>query len=168
MSTTARMTSTTPELKHLLRTAREHTEKGQGRRSDWLRIAQLDPDLAQRELRASLKHALPNANLSRNPLEASKLEFGAGIGFAVGAVIMFACWLIAPPLRDQVEDVRYLPDIITALQFASSSFPVILAWIGARRRRQSSPDDLIGNNASFDELLNHMDVIQGRHHTRIY
>lgn len=155
------------EITRRLHTARERTERGQATRADWLRVSELDPDVARDELDQSLRLTLSTADFARDPFAPARLTFGAGVGFALGLAIMLAIWLIAPPLRDRVVGQPVLPNVLTALQFGSTAIPIALAWIGARRRDPAEKGDR-RDNASLDELLDRLDAVQGRHRARVY
>lgn len=171
------MTTTSPSqaTDHFVQICRERSARGVATRSDWQRLAELNPDRAYRELKNYLQTELdaPGAN----PYETSGRPRVAGltIGFLVGVVFMAAWWLFGDYLQREVITTARQWDLVTFSQYVAASMLPVFAWAGWRiesRRRSASEqeqDERVSlKNATWDELLARFDATRRAGGTRMY
>jgi hypothetical protein len=160
-------------LDTLLRTARDRSARGNATRRDWQRVAEIDPDLARRELRDFLRRTQNGTGDLANPYLRQSRTPGALIGFLVGCVLLIALWILLPYARENWMESGVMRDIATGGQFISTLLLPLGIWLGARwdhRNNGDQPGTPAGlpKNASFDELLNAFDRTQHVGRARVY
>jgi hypothetical protein len=160
-------------LDTLLRTAKDRSARGNATRRDWQRVAEIDPELARRELRDFLRRTQNGANNPANPYERGSRKPGALIGFLIGCAVMIALWIFLPYARSNWMETGVMRDIATGGQFVSTLFVPLGTWLGARWGRHAHAEqanDPVGlpKNASFDEMLDAFERTQHVGRARVY
>ena len=160
-------------LDTLLRTARDRSARGNATRRDWQRVAEIDPDLARRELRDFLRRTQNGGGDLGNPFTRQSRTPGALIGFLAGCGLLIALWLFLPYARENWMDTGVMRDLATGGQFISTLLVPLGLWLGARwdqRQYDDQPNTPAGiaKNASFDELLNAFERTQHVGRARVY
>lgn len=170
VSSTSRPEST---LENLVRLAKDRSARGNATRRDWQRVADIDPDRANRELREFLRRAYHAEHNAVNPYERRSRAPGALIGFLGGSAIMILLWVVLPYARDNWMEFSVWRDLATGGQFLSTLLVPIGIVIGVRwsQKRNSdaaSPAPGLPKNPSFDEMLDVFERTQNVGRARVY
>jgi hypothetical protein len=160
-------------LDTLLRTARDRSARGNATRRDWQRVAEIDPEIARRELRDFLRRTQNAAYDPANPYERGSRRPGALIGFLIGCALMIALWIFLPYARENWMETGVMRDMATGGQFISTLLVPLGTWLGARWGRhghgeQADSPTGLPKNASFDELLDAFERTQHVGRARVY
>lgn len=171
------MTATSPSqtTDHIVQICRERSERGVATRTDWQRLAEINPDRAYRELKTYLQ--VNTSPAAVNPYEKSDRPRLAGtvIGFVFGVLFMAGWWLFGEYLHENVVTSARGWDVVTASQYVAASLLPAFAWLGWRidNKRQTANQQGVENpvslkNASWDELLARFDATRKAGGTRMY
>lgn len=160
---------------HIVQICRERSERGVATKSDWQRLAEINPDRAYTELKTFL--LLNEDQSAPNPYEKSgKFRIaGAALGFLVGVAFMAAYWLFADYLlRDVITSARQW-DVVTLTQYIAATLLPVFAWVGWRidnRRYESHQVDSEEREslrgATWQELLTRFEATRKAGGTRMY
>lgn len=171
------MTATSPSqtTDHIAQICRERSERGVATRSDWERLAEINPERAFNELKNYLQ--LQDSQPQVNPYEnRGSFRFaGAAVGFLVGVVFMAGWWLFGEYLHENVVTSTRGWDVVTMSQYVAASLLPFFAWLGWRidsKRQVSNQRDentrASLKNATWDELLTRFDATRKAGGTRMY
>lgn len=171
------MTATSPQqtTDHIVQICRERSERGVATRSDWQRLAEINPDRAYAELKNFLQ--LSEDTAAPNPYEKSEKPrlAGAAAGFLVGVVFMIAWWLFADYLQREVLTSARQWDVVTLTQYIAASLLPAFAWLGWRldKRRHEVQNEAQTNkqtlkDATWQDLLARFDATRKAGGTRMY
>lgn len=172
------MTATSPSqtTDHIVQICRERSERGVATRADWQRLAELNPERAQRELRSYLQ--VHEADTPANPYEKrSGFRFtGLAAGFFVGVIFMVAWWLFGEYLHENVVSTARGWDVVTFTQYVAASLLPAFAFLGWKlenKRAETSDQEASAKapslrNATWDELLERFDATRKAGGTRMY
>lgn len=149
-------------VKELRRYIRMKRDRGTVTSEDWRRLAQADPEVARAELSGFLRAY--STEPAGNPFDRSgSRTIGAPAGFVFGLVLTILTWLLMPNLRSALmEDIPGFGDLATAIMFASSFFPIVCAYIGARWSQAARPSrkKLTRKDRSFEEMLQQFEGVK--------
>lgn len=150
-------------VKELCRYIRMKRRNGTVTVDDWRTLAKADPEVACAELSGFLESYATEA--AGSPYDRSNARsIAAPAGFVIGLVLTILTWLFMPDLRSVlIDDIPGFGDLATALMFASSFFPIVLSYIGARwsqAGRPSRKQPKVRKNGNFDEMLQQFESIQ--------
>lgn len=170
------MTATSPmqNTDHFVQICRERSERGVATRTDWQRLAEINPDRAYRELKTYLQ--LNQDEPPANPYAKAERPRIAGIaiGFVVGIAFMAAWWIFADYLQGEVVTSARGWDVVTLSQYVAASLLPAFAWLGWRIDNKRHADTDTSNNpaslkdASWDDLLARFDATRKAGGTRMY
>jgi hypothetical protein len=157
-----------------LRTARDRSARGNATRRDWERVAEIDPNVAHRELRDFLRRAANATYDPANPYVRQSRIPGASIGFLLGVLGVAISWIIMLELQEVWADRPILRDIATGGQFLAAVLIPIGIALGARWSRREAEANgeryqmIVPQDATFDELLDIFERTQNSNRARVY
>lgn len=168
-------TSSTQPTDHIAQICRERSERGVATRSDWQRLAEMNPERAYRELRDYLQ--VSENTGEANPYDKSIRPRFLGVtgGFLAGVVFMVGWWLFGEYLHENVVTTNRGWDLVTFTQYVAASLLPAFAWLGWRidaKHREENPTPAETRaplkNATWDELLARFDATRKAGGTRMY
>jgi hypothetical protein len=165
--------TTDPMLESLLRTARDRSARGNATRRDWQRVATIDRDLAQSEVREFLVRHGNTTPSTANPYERASGISGAVIGFVAGVALVAVTWLVLPWIRDTWISTPIWQHVITSGQFISTVFIPVGIYLGARWSQKRAGDEArhpagIPKDATLEDLLDAFEKTQHAGRARVY
>lgn len=150
---------TVKELRNYVRMKRH---QGTVTSDDWRQLAKADPEVARVELSGFLQTY--ETESAENPFGRSNARaIASPAGFVIGLVLTILTWLFMPDLRSALmDDIPGFGDLATALMFASSFFPIVLSYLGARWSQAGRPSRKtpVRKDGNFDEMLRRFEGIQ--------
>lgn len=160
-------------LENSIRLAHDRSARGNATRRDWQRVAEMNPDVAYRELRTYLRRAYAAGANRANPYERQARIPGAVIGFVAGTLLMIAVWIFLPYARENWMERSLLRDVATGIQFLSTLFVPLGALLGVRWSRNQSSERVedapgLTPDATFEEMLEAFEKTQNVGRARVY
>lgn len=165
--------ATASMLESRLRNARDRAARGNATRRDWERVAEIDPDLACRELREFLRRHVNANHSTANPYERNPGISGTLVGFVIGVALVAAIWLLLPWIRDTWISTPFWQHVITSGQFIATALIPLGIFLGAKwsqKRAGHTPSAPAGipRDATFEELLDAFEKTQHVGRARVY
>lgn len=169
------VTLSTKTTDHIVQICRERSERGVATRSDWQRLAEIDPERAYSELKSYLQ--VHDNQPQTNPYEQRTLFRypGMATGFVAGVVFMAAWWLFGEFLHENVVTTARGWDVVTFSQYVAATLLPAFAFLGwridnRRHARNEHPSDqrVSLKNATWNELLDRFDATRKAGGTRMY
>ena len=166
------MTTTAQPIDHLAQICRERSARGVATRSDWQRLASIDPERARAELIAYLRTNQPE---QPNPYQSSgRPHTGLAVGFVVGVLFMSAYWLFGDYLHREVVSSGRQWDLVTFTMYVAATLLPVFAWLGWRhdQKRAAANETRAAStplrDLEWDDLLDAFDATRKAGGTRMY